>query len=156
MVEMIVRDKNNVSIIFVMIKRRNLIRIDVNNLPFHRQLVAVMAKPVKLYAVKVQHTTSTIFLQHEFYLKMILGIDFRICYNKIILAEAQYQNLIGYEPAPKVCVYRCDCTFFCYRILNYGVIDVLCRCNRYFGELCSSELKGCFCKKRPLGTRFFS
>ena len=71
----------------------NLVRIDVNNsLAFDRQFVAIMAKPMQSDSVKLEHTntttTSTSWRQ-EFYLKVILGINFWICYNEIILAEAQ-------------------------------------------------------------------
>jgi hypothetical protein len=54
MVKMIVRDKDNVSIIFVMMGVGNLVRVDVNNsLVPDRQFVAIMAKPMKSDSVKL-------------------------------------------------------------------------------------------------------
>jgi hypothetical protein len=51
---MIVRDKDNVSVIFVMMGLRNLVRIDVNNSLFaDRQFVAIVAKPMKRDSIKV-------------------------------------------------------------------------------------------------------
>jgi hypothetical protein len=51
---MIVRDKDNVSVIFVMMGLRNLVRVDVNNSLFaDRQFVAIVAKPMKRNSIKV-------------------------------------------------------------------------------------------------------
>jgi hypothetical protein len=51
---MIVRDKDNVSVIFVMMGLRNLVRVDVNNSLFaDRQFVAIVAKPMKRDSIKV-------------------------------------------------------------------------------------------------------
>jgi hypothetical protein len=52
---MIVRDKDNVSIIFVMMGLRNLVRVDVNNSLFiaDRQFVTIVAKPMKRDSIKV-------------------------------------------------------------------------------------------------------
>jgi hypothetical protein len=51
---MIVRDKDNVSVIFVMMGLRNLVRVDVNNSLFaDRQFVAIVAKPMKRHSIKV-------------------------------------------------------------------------------------------------------
>ena len=54
MVKMIVRDKDNVSIIFVMMGVGNLVRVYVNNsLALDLQFEAIMAKPMKPDSVKV-------------------------------------------------------------------------------------------------------
>jgi hypothetical protein len=51
---MIVRDKDNVSVIFVMMGLRNLVRVDVNNSLFaDRQFVTIVAKPMKRDSIKV-------------------------------------------------------------------------------------------------------
>jgi hypothetical protein len=51
---MIVRDKDNVSVIFVMMGLRNLVRVDVNNSLFaDRQFEAIVAKPMKRDSIKV-------------------------------------------------------------------------------------------------------
>jgi hypothetical protein len=51
---MIVRDKDKVSVIFVMMGLRNLVRVDVNNTLFaDRQFVAIVAKPMKRDSIKV-------------------------------------------------------------------------------------------------------
>jgi hypothetical protein len=62
MVIMIVRDKDNVSVIFVMMGLRNLVRVDVNNSLFiaDRQFVTIMAKPMKRDSIKVYHTITAI------------------------------------------------------------------------------------------------
>jgi hypothetical protein len=54
MVKMIVRDKDNVSIIFVMMGLGNLVRVSVNySLVAERQFVAIVAKPMKPDSIKV-------------------------------------------------------------------------------------------------------
>jgi hypothetical protein len=58
---MIVRDKDNVSVIFVMMGLRNLVRVDVNNSLFaDRQFVTIVAKPMKRNSIKVYHTITAI------------------------------------------------------------------------------------------------
>jgi hypothetical protein len=56
MVKMIVRDKNNVSVIFVVVGLGNLVRVNINNsLVADCQLEAIVAKPMKPDSIKVQH-----------------------------------------------------------------------------------------------------
>jgi uncharacterized protein (DUF2336 family) len=55
MVKMIVRDKDNVSIIFVIMRLGDLERVDVNNslAVVERQFVAIVTKPMKPDSIKV-------------------------------------------------------------------------------------------------------
>jgi hypothetical protein len=56
MVKMIVRDKDNVSVIFVVVGLGNLVRVHVNNSPAADcQLEAIVAKPMKTDSIKIQH-----------------------------------------------------------------------------------------------------
>jgi hypothetical protein len=54
MVKMIVRDKDNVSVIFVVVGLGNLVRVNVDNSPAADcQLEAIVAKPMKPDSIKV-------------------------------------------------------------------------------------------------------
>jgi hypothetical protein len=56
MIKMIVRDKDNVSVIFVVVGLGNLVRVNINNSPAADcQLEAIVAKPMKPDSIKIQH-----------------------------------------------------------------------------------------------------
>jgi hypothetical protein len=60
MVKMIVRDKDNVSVIFVVVRLGNLVRVNINNsLVADCQFEAIVAKPMKPDSVKVQHLSRS-------------------------------------------------------------------------------------------------
>jgi hypothetical protein len=56
MVKMIVRDKDNVSVFFVVVGLGNFERVNININPFaDRQFETIVTKPMKHDSIKVQH-----------------------------------------------------------------------------------------------------